>query len=182
VEKPPLVEDPYAEPPVTAEPPVASRDLRSVLGMYATGVTVITTAGTGEPYGMTANSFTAVSLEPPLVLVCAASGGKGAALISASGHFAVNVLSARQQNIARLFASRHRPRGRDAFAGVPHHRLLTGAPVINGAAAYLDCALAAEHEAGDHVIFIGEVLALGPRLPASDPLVFFAGRYTTLLG
>jgi flavin reductase (DIM6/NTAB) family NADH-FMN oxidoreductase RutF len=162
------------------EAPFSRQDLRDALGMYATGVTVITTSGAGGPYGMTANSFTGVSLDPPLVLVCAMSDGQGAAIISASGHFAVNVLAAEQEAISHFFASRRRPEGRAAFADVPHRRLVTGAPIITGAAAYLDCSLVTEYEAGDHVIFIGEVLALGAGQAIRSPLIFFAGRYQAL--
>ncbi len=162
------------------EAPFGTRDLRQVLGMYATGVTVITTQGGREPYGMTPNSFTGVSLAPPLVLVCAMSQAQGAATISANGHFAVNVLTAEQEAISHFFSSRNRPRGPDAFAEIPHHRLVTGAPIINGAAAYLDCSLVAEYEVGDHTIFIGEVLALGAEPSARPPLLFFAGGYQTL--
>ena len=162
------------------EAPFSTRDLRNVLGMYATGVTVITAQGVSEPYGMTANSFTGVSLDPPLVLVCAMSQAQGAAIISASGHFAVNVLTAEQEAISRFFASRNRPRGPDAFAEIAHRRVITGAPIIDGAAAYLDCSLVAEHEAGDHMIFVGEVLALGAESSSPPPLVFFSGGYRRL--
>jgi flavin reductase (DIM6/NTAB) family NADH-FMN oxidoreductase RutF len=162
------------------EAPFSTRDLRNVLGMYATGVTVITTQGVSEPYGMTANSFTGVSLDPPLVLVCAMSQAQGAEIISASGHFAVNVLTAEQETISRFFASRNRPRGPDAFAEIAHRRVITGAPIIDGVAAYLDCSLVAEYEVGDHTIFIGEVLGLGAENSARSPLVFFAGGYRSL--
>jgi flavin reductase (DIM6/NTAB) family NADH-FMN oxidoreductase RutF len=162
------------------EAPFSTRDLRDVLGMYPTGVTVITTQGVSEPYGMTANSFTGVSLDPPLVLVCAMSQAQGAAIISANGHFAVNVLAAEQEAISRFFASRNRPRGPHAFAEIPHRRLVTGAPIIDGVAGYLDCSLVAEHEAGDHMIFIGEVLALGTESSTRSPLLFFGGSYRTL--
>lgn len=160
--------------------PFSTKDLRNVLGMYATGVTVITTQGVSEPYGMTANSFTGVSLDPPLVLVCAMSQAQGAEVISANGHFAVNVLTAEQEAISRFFASRNRPRGPEAFAEIPHRRLVTGAPIIDGVAAYLDCLLAAEYEVGDHTIFIGEVLALGAEPSVPSPLLFFGGSYRTL--
>jgi flavin reductase (DIM6/NTAB) family NADH-FMN oxidoreductase RutF len=156
------------------------RELRDVLGMYATGVTVITTQGVSEPYGMTANSFTGVSLDPPLVLVCAMSQAQGAAIISDNGHFAVNVLTAEQEAISHFFASRNRPRGPNAFAEIPHRRLVTGAPIIDNVAAYLDCRLVTEYEVGDHTIFIGEVLTLGTEPSVRSPLLFFSGSYRTL--
>lgn len=162
------------------EAPFSRRELRDVLGMYATGVTVITTQGITEPYGMTANSFTGVSLDPPLVLVCAMRQALGAEVISGNGHFAVNVLTAEQEAISHFFASRNRPRGPEAFADIPHRRLVTGAPIIDGVAAYLDCRLAAEYEVGDHMIFIGEVMALGAGSAGPSPLLYFAGNYRTL--
>ncbi len=167
-------------PATAVENPFGKRELRDVLGMYATGVTVITTQGVTEPYGMTANSFTGVSLDPPLVLVCAMSQAQGAATISDNGHFAVNVLTAEQEAISHFFASRNRPRGPNAFAEIPHRRLATGAPIIENVAAYLDCRLVTEYEVGDHTIFIGEVLALGAEAAARSPLLFFSGGYRTL--
>src|SRR5262245_12062548 len=150
-----------AQSPTTADPGLAVRpfngkEFRSALGAFATGVTVITTQGAEHAYGMTANAFSSVSLDPPLVLVCIITGTEGAATLSHNGTFAINILSDEQEAISRYFASRDRPRGRDAFTQVPHRRELTGAPIIEGVAAYLDCRLAVSHEAGDHIIFIGE--------------------------
>ncbi len=152
------------------------RDLRDALGMFATGVTVVTTRGAKEPYGMTASAFSVVSFDPPLVLVCVVSQAQGAESIAANRHFAVNVLTAEQEALSRHFASRKRRRGPDAFAEIPHREAVTGAPILDGVAAYLDCWLAAKHEAGDHVIFVGEVLALGADRSA-PPLLYFAGSY-----
>jgi 3-hydroxy-9,10-secoandrosta-1,3,5(10)-triene-9,17-dione monooxygenase reductase component len=100
--------------------------------------------------------------------------------ISDNGHFAVNMLTAEQEAISRFFASRNCPRGPDAFAEIPHRRLVTGAPTIDEVAAYLDCSLVAEHQVDDHTIFIGEVLALGAGPSARSPLLYFAGSYRTL--
>jgi flavin reductase len=155
------------------------RDFRDTLGAFATGVTVITTQGAGEPYGMTANAFSSVSLDPPLVLICVVSGTRGSESIQRNGVFAVNVLSDEQEALSRFFSSRDRPGGPDAFAGIAHRRGVTGSPLLDGVAAYLDCRLHAEHEAGDHTIFVGEVLAIG-REPGAEPLVFFGGRYRSL--
>jgi flavin reductase (DIM6/NTAB) family NADH-FMN oxidoreductase RutF len=139
-------------------------------------VTVITTRGEDHLYGMTANAFSSVSLDPPLVLVCVITGTEGARVLESNGIFAVNILSHDQEAISRYFASRDRPRGLDAFAEVPHTAAVTGSPLIEGVAGYLDCRLHATHEAGDHVIFIGEVVAIGTA-PDSKPLVFHGGRY-----
>ncbi len=153
-----------------------SKEFRSALGAFATGVTVVTTQGPDHAYGMTANAFSSVSLDPPLILICVISGTEGARTIAGNGVFAVNILSADQEPISRYFASRDRPRGQEAFSAIAHRRAATGSPIIDGATAYLDCRLAACHSAGDHEIFIGEVLAIGLEA-ASEPLIFHGGRY-----
>jgi flavin reductase (DIM6/NTAB) family NADH-FMN oxidoreductase RutF len=154
-------------------------DFRSVVGAFATGVTVITTHGAADVYGMTANAFSSVSLDPPLVLVCVISGTTGADTIARNGVFAVNILGAHQEPISRYFSSRDRPGGQAAFREVAHFTAVTGSPIIDRAAAFLDCNVAAEHEAGDHVIFIGEVVALGVD-PEHRPLLFHGGKYAAL--
>jgi flavin reductase len=142
-------------------------------------VTVVTTQGADHAYGLTANAFSSVSLDPPLVLVCVNSETRGSESIQQNGVFAVNILGVGQEPISRYFASRDRPRGPEAFSQIAHRRDASGSPIIDGAAAYLDCRLAASHPAGDHVIFIGEVMALG--IDASvQPLVFHQGQYRYL--
>jgi flavin reductase (DIM6/NTAB) family NADH-FMN oxidoreductase RutF len=153
-----------------------AKEFRSALGAFATGVTVITSQAGEESYGMTANAFTSLSLDPPLVLVCVKGGTEGARTIAANGVFAVNVLGAEQEPISRYFSSKERPRGREAFREISHRSGRTGSPILDGAAAYLDCRLTAQHAAGDHVIFIGEVQALGVD-PAVAPLLFHNGAY-----
>ncbi len=157
----------------------SSTDFRAAVGAFATGVTVVTTKGEEHAFGMTANAFSSVSLDPPLVLVCVMRPSEGAEQISRNGAFAVNILSAEQEPMSRYFASRERPRGRDAFKEVAHRIGASGSPILDGAAASLDCRLHADHEAGDHRIFIGEVLELelGAELL---PLVFHGGRYRAL--
>jgi flavin reductase (DIM6/NTAB) family NADH-FMN oxidoreductase RutF len=157
----------------------SSKDFRAALGSFATGVTVVTTRGEGgHGYGMTANAFSSVSLDPPLILVCAKTGAEGSEHLESNGVFAVNILAAEQEPLSRYFSSKDRPRGRDAFAEVPHTTAVTGSPVLEGVVGYLDCSLHETHSAGDHQIFIGEVLALGTRgLP---PLLFHAGKYCFL--
>jgi flavin reductase (DIM6/NTAB) family NADH-FMN oxidoreductase RutF len=150
-----------------------------VLGLFATGVTVITTRGADQLHGTTANTFSSVSLDPPLVLVCLTSGTEARRVISAGGFFAVNVLCAEQEALSRYFAARDRPRGPDAFRDVPHRSGVTGAPLIEGAAAQLECRVHAEHEAADQVIFIGEVLAVASDHEA-EPLIFHGGGYRAL--
>ena len=154
----------------------SSSEFRAAVGAFATGVTVVTTRGEEHAYGMTANAFSSVSLDPPLVLVCVISPSEGATHISSNGVFAVNILAADQQPLSNYFASRDRPRGRDAFRDVAHRIGASGSPIVEGAAAYLDCRVHADHEAGDHRIFIGEVLELEVSGQA-QPLVFHGGGY-----
>jgi flavin reductase (DIM6/NTAB) family NADH-FMN oxidoreductase RutF len=143
---------------------------------FATGVTVVTTGGP-TPEGMTANAFTSVSLAPPLVLVCVKRSAAIHQAVLDRGSFAISVLSAGQENVGRYFADHSRPRGRREFEAVgssPGHH--TGAPVIHGALAWIECALAAAYEGGDHSIFLGSVLA-SSRGPARDALLFFGGGF-----
>jgi flavin reductase (DIM6/NTAB) family NADH-FMN oxidoreductase RutF len=154
----------------------SAQELRQVLGCFATGVTVITTSAGEDGYGMTANSFSSVSLDPPLVLVCAIAGTEGAEVLARNGRLAVNILAANQEPISRFFSSKDRPRGADAFSEVSHRIGVTGCPILDGVAGHLDCTLVASHDAGDHVIYIGEVQALDVA-PDVQPLLFHGGGY-----
>jgi flavin reductase len=150
--------------------------LRSVFGKFATGVTVVATSQ-DAPCGMTANSFTSVSILPPLVLVCVNRSSAVHQAIVESGSFAVSVLSAYQEHVARYFADRSRPRGTAEFDSVDWSPgPSTGSPVISGALAWFDCDLAACYDGGDHVIFLGSVQASGCG-PAHDALLFFGGGF-----
>ncbi len=156
-----------------------SSDFRTTVGAFATGVTIVTTRGEQHAYGMTANSFSSVSLDPPLVLVCVMSRSEGSEHIERNQVFAVNVLTAEQEPLSRYFASRDRPRGRDAFENVAHRIAASGSPILEGSAAFLDCRLHSTYEVGDHRIFIGEVLQLELQDTAT-PLLFHGGRYKML--
>ena len=150
--------------------------LRSVLGRFATGVTVVSVGG-DAPSGMTANAFTSVSLDPPMILVCVNRKGSLCPALLESGEFAVSMLSAGQEDLARYFADHSRPRGRDEFGAIRWSPgPATGAPVLAGALAWLDCSVAASHDGGDHVIFLGSVLASGAN-SVEDALVFFGGEF-----
>jgi flavin reductase (DIM6/NTAB) family NADH-FMN oxidoreductase RutF len=150
--------------------------LRAVLGRFATGVTVVA-AGTEAPRGMTANSFTSVSIDPPLILVCVNRSASIYRTVLECGAFAVSMLSAGQEQVARYFADRSRPRGSAEFGAVVWSPApSTGAPVLDGALAWLDCALAASYDGGDHAIFVGSVLSSGCG-PARDALLFFGGSF-----
>ncbi|MEW2548177.1 flavin reductase family protein [Streptomyces sp. NPDC047002] len=153
--------------------------LRSVFGAFTTGITVVTALG-DAPLGMTANSFTSVSLDPALVLVCVDRKAAIHDTIVRSGVFAVSVLAAHQEQLATYFATHSRPRGEQEFSPVdsaPGPR--TGVPVLDGALAWMECRLTDTHDGGDHSIFIGAVLALG-RVPGGDALLFHGGRFHRL--
>ncbi len=158
----------------------ADRDqLRDVMGRFATGVTVVA-AGAETPQGMTANSFTSVSLEPPLILVCVNRRAAIHQTVLDRESFAVSVLSARQEHIARYFANHSRPRGESEFdfigwSPAPN----TGAPVLHGALAWVECALAGAYYGGDHSIFLGSVLASGQDSDR-DALLCFRGDFHNL--
>lgn len=150
------------------------------MGSFPTGVTVVTVASDcGSMHGMTVNSFSSVSLDPMLVLVCLNEGSRGVGLIERAGVFVVNVLSAGQQDLSRWFANRHRLAGSAMFDGVPFEPGATGCPLLIGTAASFECRLAQSHRAGDHVIVLGEVVALVHR-PQLEPLIFHAGTYKSL--
>lgn len=153
---------------------IDKRDLRNALGVFATGVTVVTAIDTqGRPRGFTANSFTSVSLEPPLVLVCVGKTIGTAPIFSATRHFAVNILAADQQAVSRAFGT---PSG-TRFETVGHARGRTGSPILDGVAAWLECETHDVLERGDHVILIGQVVDYA--YTTSNPLGYCRGAYVT---
>ncbi|WP_327044160.1 flavin reductase family protein [Microbispora sp. NBC_01189] len=155
------------------------RELRRVFGRFATGITVVT-AGREEPRGMTANSFTSVSLDPPMVLICVLRDAAMHETIQEHRAFAVSVLSDRQESVARYFADRDRPRGRAEFAAVdsvPAPR--TGCRVLPEALAWFECSLAAVYGGGDHSIFLGEIVTFGHG-SGEDALLFYGGAFRRL--
>ncbi|MFE2286506.1 flavin reductase family protein [Streptomyces sp. NPDC059443] len=156
--------------------PVAGRALRDVCGHFATGVTVITSGDGQDTAGTTVNSFTSVSLDPPLVLVCLHQNSRLLPVVQDSGGFVVNFLTQQQQEIAWAFAGRESAR----FEEVPHHRTEAGLPVLSEALAFLDCRLIAEYDGGDHAILLGEVVELGAPAAEEDPLIFFQGSMREL--
>ena len=150
------------------------RDFRSALGRFATGIAVITTIGpTGKPEGLTANSFTAVSLDPPLILWCLRDNAASLPAFADSEYFAVNVLESGQRPLSHRFATRME----DKFAGHDWDPGLGGAPIFNGCVACFECRNHRQHDAGDHVIFLGAVERYRHR--DGEPLLFNAGRYGT---
>lgn len=154
-----------------------ARHFRDVLGLFATGVTVVTSMSNGEPVGMTCQSFSSVSLNPPLVLFCPSRTSRAWPLMHRAGHFCVNILSDGQQELSDVMATK----GSEKFDGVSWSLSKTGAPLLDGVAGYVDCTVQAVHEAGDHYVVIGRVQDLGHGdAPAgSRPLLFHRGRYTS---
>lgn len=160
-------------PPRALPPNFSATEFRDALGMFATGVTIVTARTTeGVFVGLTANSFNSVSLTPPLVLWSLARSAGSMAAFSAGSHYAINILSADQQDLAKQFAMRDN----DRFAGVQFELGAGGAPLIAGAAATFECFNRSRYEEGDHVIFVGEVERCMHRAGAS-PLLFHGGKF-----
>jgi flavin reductase (DIM6/NTAB) family NADH-FMN oxidoreductase RutF len=141
--------------------------------MFATGVTIVTARTvSGVLVGLTANSFNSVSLSPPLVLWSLAQSAASMAAFSTGSHYAINILSADQQDLARQFATK----GVDRFAGVKFELGVSGAPLINGAAATFECFNRSRYEEGDHVIFVGEVERC-QHIEGASPLLYHGGKF-----
>jgi len=147
-------------------------NFRTVLGHFATGIALVTAMNGEEPVGMACNSFTSVSLEPQLVLFCAAKSSSTWPRIQAAEKWAANILNQDAEEVCRLFAQK----GADRFARVAYTIGRTGAPILEEALAFVDCETIAEHDAGDHVIVVGRVLELG-FAPEGKPLLFYRGGY-----
>ena len=156
----------------TDERRIEPRDLRNALGRFATGVTVVTTrTQTGKREGLTANSFAAVSLDPPLVSWTLKRAAPSFDSFLAAQHFAVNILSADQRNLCRHFATPNL----DKFADIPFDEGLHGAPILLGCLATFECRTQNTFAGGDHLIFIGRVSRATYR--DGEPLIFSAGRF-----
>jgi flavin reductase (DIM6/NTAB) family NADH-FMN oxidoreductase RutF len=151
------------------------RELRNVFGAFATGVTIITTKDTaGKPFGLTANSYTSLSLDPPLVLVCVDKKVDCYACFEQSKVFVVNILSEGQDQLSTRFATK----GIEKFEGIAVRQGSLGVPLLEGTVGYLECKVTNGYEGGDHTIYVGEVQTAS----ASDdrPLLFFKGKYQKL--
>jgi flavin reductase (DIM6/NTAB) family NADH-FMN oxidoreductase RutF/pimeloyl-ACP methyl ester carboxylesterase len=153
-----------------------ARTFRDALGCFATGITIVTAfAEDGQPIGLTANSFTSVSLDPPLLLVCIANSAGSAAVLEKAERFAVNVLQIGQQPTSNRFAGR----GEDRFAATPWVVGEFSTPVLTGSLASFECTRHAVHDGGDHFILIGRVQKAMFE-PRRDPLLYFRGKYRRL--
>lgn len=149
-----------------------ARMLRDAFGCFATGVTIVTGRGAdGTSVGLTANSFTSLSLEPPLLLFCPAKTASALPVLRETGRFAVNVLHSDSESVSNRFAQRNIDRFADA-----HWEDWDGLPVLADSMASFGCTLHAEHDGGDHVIFVGRITRLRFERER-DPLLYLQGRY-----
>jgi len=155
-----------------------AREFRDALGLFPTGVAIVTTVDAqGQPAGITVNSFTSVSLDPPLILVSIARTSRSFDLFNAVGHFAVNLLREEQRHVSTAFAS---PTA-DRFGAVRHRSGHGNVPLIEAHLVAFECETYARYEGGDHVLLLGKVLRLStdPTLPPK-PLLYFRGQYREL--
>lgn len=157
--------------------PVDAASFRLALSQFATGVAVVLTRdAAGAPAGLTVNAFSSVSLDPPLVLVCVAARADAHDAMAQSGIFGVSVLSATQEDVSRRFAWR----GPEKFEGFVLEHGETGALLVPGAVAHLECAVVGAHRAGDHTIYVGEIRVL--RASPGPPLLYHRGAYRRVEG
>lgn len=152
---------------------ISAEDFKRALSRRASGVAVVTARNGERIHGMTVSAFTEVSLEPPLVLVCADKASNTLPVIRAGGVFAINVLARDQQELSNRFAVKKDEDKR--FDGLEFDVGRTGAPLLRGVAVNIDCRVVAEHDAGDHVIYIGQVEEV--RSFDREPLLYFRGAY-----
>lgn len=155
---------------------VTPQQMRTVLGHFATGLTVVTALGSDGPVGFTCQSFTSLSLEPPLISINPTKGSSSWPKIRDIGQFAVNILPAGAEELALSFSRR----GIDRFNGVEWQHSPNRNPHLAGALAWVDCELEAEHDAGDHTIAIARVKQLKAAETAHRPLLFFRGGFAGL--
>ncbi len=154
---------------------VDPKELRRVMGHFATGVTVITTRDIhGVPYGLTANAFMSLSLDPPLALIGIDKTAQCYRCFDASKVFAVNFLSEEQEEISRRFATK----GIDKFAGLEWSEESSGAAILPGVIGYVECRVEKIYDGGDHAIIVGEIV--NAHAGGGRPLLFFQGKYERL--
>jgi len=150
-----------------------AEEFKRILGHWASGVSIVASkSADGKPCGLTANAVASVSLQPPLVLVCIERNADTHDCVRESGYFSVNVLDSGQERLARRFSAWELGA---KFEGIAFHTQTTGAPVLDDALAWVDCRVTAQHDGGDHTIFVGEVLAGDAR--EGTPLIYYRGGY-----
>ncbi len=156
--------------------PIDGRVLRQALGLFVTGVTIITSGFGDEAAGTTVNSFTSVSLDPPRVLFCLHNQSRLRPVIEQTGAYAVNFLAGQQERLATAFAGRETA----SLIGVKHQNSETGVPVLSEALAFFSCNLVDAFDGGDHVIMVGQVIEFGTLRRHREPLIFFRGALGAL--
>jgi flavin reductase (DIM6/NTAB) family NADH-FMN oxidoreductase RutF len=161
---------------VLASPSISPTDLRRAAGQFATGITIVTVSSPVGPHGMTANSFTSVSLEPPLLLVSIDLRRRAHGFLKRAERFAISVLSEEHRELSSRFAGQQGEERQDTFADVPHTLTADGLPLLSGALAHFICRRFAVYPAGDHSLFLGQVEELSYQAGLA-PLLYFGGRY-----
>lgn len=156
--------------------PITADDFKKALRHWVSGVTVVTSKEGDRVHGMTVSAFSSVSLDPPLVLVCANQSSTTHSVIEAGGVFTVNILSSDQDEVSNVFASPKHEHCR--FDHVEWEEGETGAPVIKGAVVNLECSVVSAHREGSHTIYIGQVESVHHR--DAKPLLYYQGGYRTL--
>jgi flavin reductase (DIM6/NTAB) family NADH-FMN oxidoreductase RutF len=159
---------------------IKERELRTVVREYASSVAIITVAWKGVLHGMTATSFTTVSFRPPIVLICLHHLCRTRSLIKASAYFGINFLTEDQYHWSERFAGRE-PEINDRFSGIPIVTGVTGTPILADCLAWLECHVNASHIAGDHTIFVADVVA-GNTGTSGRPLIYHQGAYRLING
>jgi flavin reductase (DIM6/NTAB) family NADH-FMN oxidoreductase RutF len=153
-------------------------EFRGIIGHFATGVTIITTADGDRLHGMTANAVSSLSLDPVMLLICVDKASHTHAMLDAGRVFAVNILGEHQEAVSRIFAKKGEPED-GTLRGQAFRRGQTGAPILDGCLAYVECRVANVLDGGDHSIFLGEVVSEGVA-DEVKPLLFYRGGYHTL--
>ena len=157
-------------------PAIDQRHFKRAMGSFATGVTLATTRSGAEWHGATANAVMSVSLEPPLVLLSIQIGSRMHRALGGSDNFALSILSTEQEGLALYFADSSAPHDTAAFARFPHHPGYTGAPLMDGALACVDCRIVDTFPAGDHMLFLGRIMYLETTEDAA-PLLYMHGAF-----
>ena len=158
---------------------VTSKLFRRVMGHFPTGITVVTVEREpGQVHGMTANSFTSVSLDPPLVSICVDEESRLLSFLKTQRRFGVSILKDSQQALSEHFATGEQGPGADVRLGIRYRWTASGIPVLEDALAHLTCNVVSEYLAGDHTIFLGEVESVD--VGEGQPLLFFRGKYRGL--
>lgn len=156
-----------------AEILIDGREFRNTLSHFGSGVVIVTGMFNGVPAGFSAQSFSSLSLDPPLVLLCPARTSTSWPKLRQSGRFCVNILAEDQRPVCDVFAKT----GIDKFTALTWRKGITGSPVLDGVLAYIDCDLYAEHDGGDHTIVVGKVVDIAILDRSRGPLIFFRGGY-----